>query len=153
MELSEIPAAFVSALRANEALMELLTSGAADDDTRRDDGSLTPPKSARIFTVARTVQDEREDLLPYVIITPEQMTEDTTKDGIYQFQAVVNVLCCTYTYTKLVELLSRVREAVRDYFDSNPTEMEPVSITGAGVKYDPGKPCFFKTITYTVNYN
>ena len=91
---------FFAALKADETLMSVTES--------------------RIFNTVRPTADEKEDRLPYVIITFDGMQNgETTKDDPYEGatdKVSVGVLCVAKDREELGELTARVRKVIHRQF-------------------------------------
>ena len=139
---------FITALRKDTALMERLRAGAKPVTNRQT----TQEPGERLFTVARTAQDDKEDLLPYIIVTPDGLTIDDTKDGYLEQETEVTVtlLLVERTFSDLVTLMEAVVFDMNDFFYLHDELRKQYQMTASGVQYDPEKPCYFVTLTYRI---
>lgn len=140
--------AFVRTLRSSEPLMRLL--GAKEDSESRLVG-------ARLFAVARPTQDEAEDRIPYVIMMPDGITTQGSKDGYENADtATVRILCVADTYEALIDLASLVRSTLADglcyhddaFYETDDFVIDDYTFSASAVSYDADKPCYFQTLTY-----
>lgn len=125
---------FYSALFSSERLYELTHS--------------------RIYNTARPEKDETEDVVPYIILTYEGMTnasdhKDTLWEGDEDTETV-GVLCVAETREALAELTTEVRRIVKEYAEDGDDELCPndYTISASAVQYDAAKPCVYQTLTY-----
>lgn len=108
----------------------------------------------RIYNPARPEKDEAEDVLPYIIVTYEGMTnvndcKDTQWEGDEDTETV-GVLCVAETREALAELTTEVRRIVKEYAEDGDDELCPndYTISASAVQYDAAKPCVYQTLTY-----
>ena len=109
---------------------------------------------SRIFNPARPEKDETEDVVPYIILTYEGMTnasdhKDTLWEGDEDTETV-GVLCVAETREALAELTTEVRRIVKEYAEDGDDELCPndYTISASAVQYDAAKPCVYQTLTY-----
>ena len=119
----------------------------------------------RIFNTARSSVDEKEDRLPYVIITYDGMTNNgETKDDVegYTDTVQIGILCVAHDRDSLAQLTTKVRQQMIDYLhaveeDSSTTGAnicpDDWRMTSDGVMYDDLKPCFYQTLRYECDTN
>lgn len=137
----KIAKAFTQALRQDEDL--LTTLGA------------TEGRGARIFAVARPDEDEKEDKVPYIIVMPNGVQSEGTKDDYEQVdRATVDLLICDESFDQLVNLASRTRHIVNQHLSSTEDYIiDDMSFTASAVQYDMARPCYYMTLTYIVSIN
>jgi len=137
--------AFITALRASDTLQQLLGA------TKPSGASAY--SGARIYAVGRTNDQEREDAIPYLIMMPEGINTDGTKDDYEQTDsATIALLCVATTFEQLITLTGLVRGTIHDHLgDTSDTEVCDYTFSASAVQYDPDKPCFFQTLTYVVS--
>lgn len=120
--------------------------------------------SGRIYPVGRTSEQEAEDNIPYIVISPESTTsrilsEDQSSDTFYD-DCTVRIIVCATTYDTLVHLTTLVRLSVAAYYDdpdtstgSNTTDplpfvIEEYDFSADAPQLDPSRPCFWQTLTF-----
>ena len=154
-----LPALFVSILNENAQLSDLLTRNAAPylpaDQVNAANPQTAP--SPRLFTVARPLQDEREDLLPYIIVQPNGIRTASTKDGGITDTCSIGLLLVATTYSQLVEMAQQVRDAIYNCMqdpvylcEHEAHNLFDYNLEVSAVSFDPGKPCYFLTLNYEV---
>ncbi|MBQ6984592.1 MAG: hypothetical protein IJQ20_06645 [Paludibacteraceae bacterium] len=133
--------AFNAALESNPKL--LVTLG-ADPDTLQ---------GARIFSVARTDEDEQEDKMPYVVMMPNGVTSQGTKDEYDQTDsATIGLLVAAGTFDELINLADIVRKTIENNLCDDPEfTIDDWTFSADAVQFDNKKPCFFQTLTYICN--
>lgn len=135
---------FVKALRSNSQLMSQLPAGDVYNTT-----------------IALPDIDMENAPIPYVIVSFDGMTNsDETKDNDFEGDTdlvTISIEVAAPTRPMLGELMTTIRETVRDYFiahqndDSDedfaliPWDMKP---SAGRVAYDPDKPCHWQVLTY-----
>ena len=131
---------FYKALKANQTLVTM-TKG-------------------RIFNTARSSVDEKEDRLPYIIITLDGVANaPSTKDDVegYTDTVQVSVLCVAHDREKLGQLTVLCRKQLLSYQqlcvqDSMTAGAEDCpdgwAFSAEAVMYDDLKPCFYQTLHY-----
>lgn len=139
---------FIAAIRADRNLLDRLRSGAK----RISNGAHNQDQGERLFTVARPTQDDKEDLLPYIIVSPDGMTIEPSKDTVYaddtERVVTVSILLVERSFSELDTLADSTIEAVTGYFAATDTEAYQMDLTASGVQYDPDKPCYYLTLQY-----
>lgn len=136
--------AFIKALRTNEALM------------RRLGGQGNPPTGARVFPVARCAEDEEADTVPYIILIPEGINAEGTKDRYEDGDtAQVSLLVVAKTYNELCDLAQSVRDTLASELqaasEGESFRIDDYTFSANAVQMDIEKPCYFQTLTYQVN--
>lgn len=129
---------FVDALRSNNTLCTLLGA------TGR------PLTGARIFAVARSNDEEAADIIPYIVMIPEGINTDSTKDEYeYGDTATISLLCVASSFADLITLTEMVRDTIEQKLDGT-TEyvIDDYQFSANAVQMDPDKPCYFQTLTY-----
>lgn len=138
---------FVSALRADTALMQQLPAG-------------------DVYNTAIGLPDEELDNapLPYIIVSFDGLTNDVeTKDDPFEGDTdsvQIGIEIAARTRIELGQLADRVRKAVHNYC-MNASEGDedfgevPVDYTfsAQGVNYDPLKPCYWQILNYQCDCN
>ena len=125
-------------------------------DALRTDGGIVKMTGGRIFNTARSTTDEREDKVPYVVITFDSLTNDeTTKDDEVEspYDSVnVSVLCVASDREQLARLTKAVRERDRRYFAQKGERygIDDWRFSAGGVMYDELKPCFYQLLSYQI---
>lgn len=133
--------AFIDALRSNDDLMRTL--GAKGK----------PLSGARLFSVARSAEDDQQDKIPYVIMMPKGITTNGTKDD-YDFSetATIDLLVVAKSFPDLVELTQTVRDTVEQKLESGDDFIiDDWTFSADAVQMDNNKPCYFQTLTYQCN--
>ena len=133
--------AFIDAIESNP---ELLVTLGADPETLQ---------GARLFAVARTDEDEAEDLLPYVVMMPNGVTTQGSKDDYDQTDtATIDLLIVAETFDALIDLATDVRQTVEQNLCDDPEfRIDDWTFSANAVTYDDKRPCFFQTLTYMCN--
>lgn len=131
---------FYTALKANQQLVTL-TKG-------------------RIFNTARSSVDEKEDRLPYIIITFDGLVNNgETKDDVegYTDTVQIGVLVVAHERESLAQLTVLCRQQLQAYYnlcqqdgttagaDDCPRDW---AMSAEGVMYDDLKPCFYQALHY-----
>lgn len=132
---------FVRALRSNAALMSQLPAG-------------------DVYNTTIALPDEElvNAPVPYIIVTYDGMqNEDATKDGYegYTDRVQISIEVAAQTRPQLGEIMSAVRQTVREFFENITDADEDYNLTphdyslSAGpVAYDMDKPCYWQVLTY-----
>lgn len=113
--------------------------------------------SDRIFNTARPENEEKEDNIPYIVVTYEGMqNSDENKDyaqGITDVERV-NVLCVAPDRVQLADLINKSRNAINKYLESEDCHKEfntdDFSEAATAVMYDWTVPCVYQSLQYTV---
>ena len=111
----------------------------------------------RIFNTARPENEEKEDNIPYIVVTYEGMQPaDENKDyaqGITDAERV-NVLCVAPDRVQLADLINKSRKAITEYLESEDCHKEfktdDFSEAATAVMYDWTVPCVYQSLQYTV---
>jgi hypothetical protein len=125
-------------------------------DALRTDASVTRATGGRIFNTARPTIEEKQDRVPYVIITFDSLTNDeTTKDDEPEspYDSVkVSLLCVANVREQLARLTQAVRDRNRDYMlgKGDSYGIEDWQFSAGAVMYDELKPCFYQSLNYNV---
>ena len=148
----QIGKAFISALRSNTDLLQVLGGKGKDLE------------GARIFSVARPQEDESQDKIPYIIIQPQGLTAQTDKDGYEEGDNdTVSILIVAAHYTTtaingkieigLVELSQMVRDTIATMLveEHDGFQIDDYSLTVGPTQMDVQKPCYFHEFTYQTN--
>ena len=148
----QIGKAFISALRSNTELLQVLGGKGKDLE------------GARIFSVARPQEDESQDKIPYLIIQPQGLTAQTDKDGYEEGDNdTVSILIVAAHYTTtaingkieigLVELSQMVRDTIAAMLveEHDGFQIDDYSLTVGPTQMDVKKPCYFHEFTYQTN--
>lgn len=106
----------------------------------------------RIFYAARDNAAEEEDKIPYIVVQPESVTEDSTKDGdgVHDTDRV-SVLVVAAGGAELMDLAESVRRAVgasAETFESESFTVDGLTFSAGAVVMDTQKPCYYQTLTY-----
>lgn len=132
--------AVISALSSNEELADL-TSG-------------------RIFNTARPEKEEKEDNIPYIIVTYEGMVPtNENKDYINgaSDQERVDVLCVAEDRASLAALINAARRTIaaalssKEYFEQY--SVLDFGETATAILYDWTVPCVYQSLQYTIETN
>lgn len=114
----------------------------------------------RIFNPARPKIDEKQDLIPYIIITYDGGQSDMgSKDDTLSrlSSATVSILCCAEDRQALADLTELVEgtiahefgtETLYDDHDEWAFYIDNASESAGPVQFDPSKPCCYQTLTY-----
>lgn len=112
----------------------------------------------RLYSTAIPLPDEAADNvpLPYVIVTFDGMTNDTTtKDDLYESDCdtvTVSVIVASESRSALADLMTRLRGIIHDYLvahqDDGNESMDDYNLTATSVDYDPFRPCYWQTLRY-----
>ena len=113
--------------------------------------------SDRIFNTARPENEEKEDNIPYIVVTYEGMqSSDENKDNPHGTHDVerVNVLCVAHDRVQLADLINKSRKAITEYLESeecfNEFNLDDFSEAATAVMYDWTVPCVYQSLQYTV---
>ncbi len=113
--------------------------------------------SDRIFNTARPENEEKEDNIPYIVVTYEGMQPaDENKDYAQGSTDVerVNVLCVAPDRVQLADLINKSRNAINEYLDSedcyNEFKIDDFSGAATAVMYDWTVPCVYQSLQYNV---
>lgn len=133
--------AYVSALLSNRELVQALGGGNNPDD-------------ARIFTVARPSEDEKQDHIPYIIIQPQGLAAGSTKDAYEEGDSdTVSILIVASDYDELIDLSQLVRDTIAtmlvDVHDG--FQIDDYNLTVTKTLMDVDKPCYFHELIYQTN--
>lgn len=113
--------------------------------------------SDRIFNTARPEKEEKEDNIPYIIVTYEGMVPaNENKD--YRNGATdeerVNVLCVAEDRASLAALVSRARLEINETLDSADCaiayRITDFSESATAILYDWTVPCVYQSLQYTI---
>lgn len=113
--------------------------------------------SDRIFNTARPEKEEKEDNIPYIIVTYEGMVP-TNENKDYSNGASdeerVNVLCVAEDRASLAALINRARLEINEALDS-PDYVVAYHITqfsesATAILYDWTVPCVYQSLQYTI---
>ena len=123
-----------------------------------DDATVHAFTSGRIYPVARNMEQDAEDAIPYVIIAPETFSEvELSKDYVgdtYHDEVTVSVLACCVSYDDLVDLATAIRDAVDTYFQTVEYDgtwdftVDDYTFAADAPQLDPTKPCFYQTLRF-----
>lgn len=113
--------------------------------------------SDRIFNTARPENEEKEDNIPYIVVTYEGMqSSDENKDSPRGMSDIerVNVLCVAHDRVQLADLINKSRKAITEYLESeecfNEFNLDDFSEAATAVMYDWTVPCVYQSLQYTV---
>lgn len=113
--------------------------------------------SDRIFNTARPENEEKEDNIPYIVVTYEGMQPaDENKDYAQGTTDVerVNVLCVAPDRIQLADLINKSRNAINEYLESEDCYKEfntdDFADAASAVMYDWTVPCVYQSLQYTV---
>lgn len=113
--------------------------------------------SDRIFNTARPENEEKEDNIPYIVVTYEGMQPaDENKDYAHGSSDVerVNILCVAPDRVQLADLINKSRNAISEYLDSedcyNEFKIYDFAGSATAVMYDWTVPCVYQSLQYTV---
>lgn len=135
----KIAKAFVAAIRRNDHLTSALGADA--------DG-----KGARIFPVARLDEDEKEDIVPYLIVMPNGVQTEGSKDDYEQVErATIGIMICDETFEGLVDLADEVRSTLADNLqECTDQPYSDYTFSAGPVQCDSSRPCYYQTLSYTI---
>lgn len=123
----------------------------------KNDNDIMELTQGRIFNTARTAEAEAADMVPYLIITYEGMSNiNDAKDYAYEGPTDtedIGILCVATTRDALASLVMRVRRAVKYYIDDAPFAPNSYTLSASSVEYDSMKPCFYQTLRYACETN
>ncbi len=134
----KIVKAFTAAIRQND---DLLTALGAINGV-----------GARIFPVARTDEQEKEDKMPYLIVIPTGIRTEGSKDDYEQSDiATVEIIVCDQTFEGLVDLADTVRLTIAQHLLQYPEQnIADYSFSASRVEFDYLRPCYYQTLSYTI---
>ena len=113
----------------------------------------------RIFNTMRPEDDEKEDKIPYIVVTYEGMTNDNeTKDSIEGNEDVerVNVLIVAQDRVQLANIVNAARTAIREYLGGDAFAKYSIadySVSASAVLGDWTVPCTYQSLNYTIYTN
>lgn len=128
----------------------------------RTEGDIIELTQGRIFNPAREDIDEEEDKIPYIIISldgTQNVPTDKDAQGEGRLDTdTISVLCVAEDRESLANLAELVRRTLRkalvDFGEDEAVEygfsITDYAFAGGAVQFDPGKPCCFQTLTYSV---
>lgn len=131
----------------------------------KSDDDIISMTDGRIFNPARTTVDEKEDKIPYIIISFNGLTNDTTtKDDVEGDTDTISIAIEVTAESResLAELTQRIRQRIVAYYktvryESTPSENDeyPIdwSFTAGPVQYDYIKPCMFQVLNYSCEFD
>lgn len=113
--------------------------------------------SDRIFSTARPEKEEKEDNIPYIIVTYEGMVP-TNENKDYRNGATdeerVNVLCVAEDRASLAALVNRARLDINEALDSPDYAVAyhimQFSESATAILYDWTVPCVYQSLQYTI---
>lgn len=123
----------------------------------RNDSTLLSAVDGRIFPVARSMEDEEADKIPYLIVAPQAINADPgTKDGMegYGDSCTVSIMVVASTYEKMVDLAERIRSDIQTAYDEDLDDsswnftIEDYQFSADPPQLDPTKPCYYMTLRY-----
>lgn len=113
--------------------------------------------SDRIFNTARPENEEKEDNIPYIVVTYEGMQPaDENKDNPCGMSDIerVNVLCVAPDRVQLADLINKSRNAITEYLESEDCykefNIDDFADAASAVMYDWTVPCVYQSLQYTV---
>ena len=113
--------------------------------------------SDRIFNPARPDKEEKEDNIPYIIVTYEGMVptnENKDHRNGASDEERVNVLCVAEDRASLAALINRARTAIDEALDSpdyaTAYNIEDFSESATAILYDWTVPCVYQSLQYTI---
>ena len=113
--------------------------------------------SDRIFNTARPEKEEKEDNIPYIIVTYEGMVPtNENKDHCNgaSDEERVDVLCVAEDRASLAALINRARTAIDEALDSPDYaiayRIADFSESATKVLYDWTVPCVYQSLQYTI---
>lgn len=122
----------------------------------RSNTDILSATGGRIFPVCRNAKEEDEDKIPYIIMMPQSVTNDSGSKDESEGDvdtAIVTLEICAEDYAGLVELTEEVRACIKgneELTDSTWNfELLGYDFAAQEVNYDPLKPCFYQRLVYT----
>lgn len=138
--------------------MEKIVADIAVMQSLNRSDALTTLVENRIFNTMRPELDEREDKIPYIVVSYEGMTNDCdNKDLCEGAQDVerVNVLCVAQDRIQLANVINVARDAVRSYLNSDDCfakySIEDYEISASAILGDWTVPCVYQSLNYTIS--
>ena len=108
----------------------------------------------RIFLPSRPIAAENEDTIPYIIIMPGNVSNnsDTKDNGVEgtEDNANVSILCVARSHDELMDLCELVREACVSAWEVGDDPQTPIewNFSASDEMYEPIKPCNYLTLNY-----
>lgn len=141
--------------------MENLSADIAVMQSLSRDEVLNSLTEGRIFNTCRPEFDEKEDKVPYIVVSYEGMANDSeNKDAAegWTDKERITVLCVAQDRIQLCNLINTARRAVRSYLNSSDClEMFGVQgyeISASAIICDWTVPCTYQSLNYNINtYN
>lgn len=120
--------------------------------------SIMGKTEGRIYFVGRDNAAEEEDKIPYVVVMPEGVSTDGSKDEYEIFDTdQVSVMVVAETGEEIMEMADEVRLAMKAEYYRNrhiqegwPFIVRQFTFSAGAVNYDPMKPCYFQALAYSI---
>lgn len=140
--------------------MEKIVADVAVVQTLTADDILTTLCKGRIFNTMRPEMDEKEDKIPYIVVSYEGMTNDCdSKDSPEGAEDVerVTVLCVAQDRIQLANVINAARMACRSYLYSDECHdkygIVDYELSASPVMGDWTVPCTYQSLNYTIHTN
>ena len=111
----------------------------------------------RIFNTIRPELDEKEDKIPYVVVTYEGMTNDCDNKDMVEGASDnerVHVLCVACDRIQLANLINAARDAIRDYLNTNDCfekyGIDDYELSASPILSDWTVPCTYQSLNYSI---
>lgn len=112
----------------------------------------------RIFNTIRPELDEKEDKIPYVVVTYEGMTNDCDNKDMVEGASDnerVQVLCVACDRIKLANLINAARDAIREYLSEHDSLIEfgiaDYELSASAILSDWTVPCTYQSLNYSIS--
>ena len=112
----------------------------------------------RIFNTIRPELDEKEDKIPYVVVTYEGMTNDCDNKDMVEGASDnerVQVLCVACDRIQLANLINAARDAIREYLSEHDSLIEfgiaDYELSASAILSDWTVPCTYQSLNYSIS--
>ena len=112
----------------------------------------------RIFNTIRPELDEKEDKIPYIVVTYEGMTNDCDNKDMVEGASDnerVQVLCVACDRIQLANLINAARDAIREYLSEHDSLIEfgiaDYELSASAILSDWTVPCTYQSLNYSIS--
>ena len=119
--------------------------------------TVLPLTEGRIFNTTRSELDEKEDKIPYIVVTYEGMTNNCDNKDMVEGASDnerVQVLCVACDRIQLANLINAARDAIREYLDTNDCfekyGIDDYELSASAILSDWTVPCTYQSLNYSI---
>lgn len=112
----------------------------------------------RIFNTIRPELDEKEDKIPYIVVTYEGMANDCDNKDMVEGASDnerVQVLCVACDRIQLANLINAARDAIREYLSEHDSLIEfgiaDYELSASAILSDWTVPCTYQSLNYSIS--